>query len=526
MDDRENLKMSPQLFLAAVLRRKLLFLIVVLLCTAAAGYMALKTTFSYESSAQILVKPGAREGFSVESATLRGTPIVDRHAYTEFANTLAILQSRDLLDRLVDKVQESKENIDLGPVTKTQGVLEKKEWSFLKEWVDKLLMPPEYQAVKNNEDQRRELLRLILAQAIVVEQIPGTTVVEITAAWKDPRVAYVITNLMLEVFRDHYREFFRDRDSIKFIADLVKESEKKLQAFIQKEEDLRVEYKIADVGAEITQVLHQIGQLQESYTECQVMAASASGRSGYLDDMLKKMKPSLRTQTNTTINPEWSAISLRLQELQRLRASTPRSQRAAIDKEIKDLNDKLQKEPMVVQSGGTATPNPLFTRLQEIKMTWEADSAGTSNKCTTIASEIQALRLRHDTLRRVDKILQGIKLERRLVEEELRSHRRSLQAAKTADQLAQGHITSLKVIERPELNPNPVRNRKPLVLAGGALFGILAGIGLCSLLYRRVREISSSGQLKEVAGHKVIGAVPACRYTTLLKKNNQKQHWS
>ena len=81
--------MSPQLFLAAVLRRKLLFLFVVLFCTAAAGFMALKTTFTYESSAQILVKPGAREGFSVESATLRGTPIVDRHAYTEFANTLA-----------------------------------------------------------------------------------------------------------------------------------------------------------------------------------------------------------------------------------------------------------------------------------------------------------------------------------------------------------------------------------------------------------------------------------------------------
>ena len=525
MDDRKNLKMSPQLFLAAVLRRKLLFLSVVLLCTAGAGFMALKTTFSYESSAQILVKPGAREGFSVESATLRGTPIVDRHAYTEFANTLAILQSRDLLDRLVDKVQESGEDVDLGPGA-MKGAVDEKDQGLLKEWVDKLLLPPEFQVVKNNEDKRRELLRMILAQAIVVEQLPGATVVEIQVTWKDPRMAYVIANLMLEVFRDHYREFYRDRDSIKFIDGLAKESEKKLRVFVQKEDDLRTEYKIADVGAEITQVLRQIGQLQESYTECQILSASSSGRAVYLDDMLKKVKPSLKTQTNTTINPEWSAISLRLQELQRLRAQTPRGQRASLDKEIKDLNNKLKKEPMVIQNGGTSTPNPLYTRIQEIKLTWDADSAGTSNKCTTIASEIQALRLRHDTLQRVDKILQGIKLERRLVEEELRSHRRSLQAAKTADQLAQGHITSLRVIERPELSPIPVKNRKPLVLAGGALFGILAGIGLCSLLYRRAREISSSGQLKEVAGHKVIGNIPPCRYTTFLKKNSQKQHWS
>ena len=33
--------------------------------------------------------------------------------------------------------------------------------------------------------------------------------------------------------------------------------------------------------------------------------------------MLKKVKPSLRTQTNTTVNPEWSAISHRLKELEK-----------------------------------------------------------------------------------------------------------------------------------------------------------------------------------------------------------------
>ena len=531
--ENEGQKITPLVIVTAVLRRKLLFLAVVVVAIVAAGAVAWRMTFTYESVAELLVKPGAREAFSVESAALQGTPIADRQAFTDIANTLAILQSRAVTDRLVDRLLATGEAGKLLPREAGGGVaaprVGKRNPNEFKQWLKKLLLPPVFEEGVDPSARERDILRLVLARAIVVEPITGTSVVQIKARWNDPRVAYSLADLMLEVCREHYQEFYRAKDSIAFVQRLVKEAEKKLQDLIKREDDVRTEFRVADVSAEIGQVLHQLGRLNEEYTECQMTSASSTGRSDYLTGMIKKVKPTVSTGVaTTTVNPKWSALYTALQDLKLRKLETRglKGQKTDLDKEIERVTRELAGEPMVLDTPQPLAPNPLYSSLEAQMVNLEADTAAARSKCTAISEEIQTLRLRHNTLERVAKILDALKMERILAEEELRNYLRSLQAARTADLLAQGRISNLQVIERPEPSTQPIKNRKPLVLAGGLAVGVLLGALLCFLLYWRAREIVNPGQLREVAGLKVIGVIPQATQVGLWKHAITPNEWS
>jgi len=517
--EQDELRISPLTFLHAVRRRKLLFVLIVLLAVAVAGALALRVEYKYEAGAKLLVRPGDREAFSVASATLRGTPIVDRQTMTEIGNTLAMLQSRAVIDRLAGRlIAEGEADAllppDFGTASDPSGSA-----GGVKGFVKQLILPPEVAVDRNAEQKKLARLEMALRLAIEMEQIAGTSIVQLTVKWGDPQTAYRLANRLLEACREHYQEFYRSKESIAFLEKLAKESETKLEALIKREDDLRAEFKVADVQAEINQVLAQLGQLRAAYTECQMTSASSSARFEYLESMIKDVDSTLPTASTTTVNPKWTALYTALQnlKLRKLEERVYRTEKSSVDEEIERVNRELSRESMVIKSEGAPMPNPLYTSLRQQTLDLKASTAAARRKCTAISEEIQALQLRHNTLERVTKILDAIELERTLVETELTNHLRSLQAARTADRLAQGRITNIQVIETPAMSPIPIKNRKPMILAAGGLVGVGVGILLCFLLFLRTREISSTKRLREVAGLKVIGSIPAATSVRKLK---------
>lgn len=529
MEDKDELSISPLILLKAVLRRKLIFVLTVLLAVTVAGAFAVRVRYKYEAGAKLLVRPGDREAFSVASATLRGTPIVDRQAMTEIANTLAMLQSRAVIDRMAERlIAEGQADMLLPPGFGTAPETSREGPSTVKAFAKQLLLPPEVRIEQNSEERKLARLKLELRRAIEMEQIGGTSIVQLVVKWGDPQTAYDLANRILEACREHYREFYRSKESIAFLEQLAAEAQKKLDALMKREDAIRAEYEVAEVEAEINQVLAQLGRLREEYTESQMTSASSSARYEYLDSKIKNVKATLPSASTTTVNPKWTALYTALQnlKLRKLEERVLRTEKSSVDQEIERINKELALEPMVIRTEGPPVPNPLYTNLRQQTLDLKASTAAARRKCTAIGEKIQTLKLRHNTLERVTKMLDAIELERGLVTNELTNHLRSLQAARTADRLAQGRIANIQVIESPAMSPMPIKNRKPLILAGGGLVGVGIGVLLCFLLFLKTREISGTKRLGEVAGVKVIGAIPTATSVRKLKRFRQTGKWS
>jgi len=527
--EKDELSLSPLMLLQAVLRRKLIFVLTVLLAVTVAGAFALRVKYEYEAGAKLLVRPGDREAFSVASATLRGTPIVDRQAMTEIGNTLAMLQSRAVIDRLAERlVAEGEADKLLPPDFGTAPDTSEEGTGTVKAFAKQLLLPPEVRVERNTEEKKLARLKLALSLAIEMEQIGGTSIVQLVVKWSDPQTAYDLASRLLEACRDHYREFYRSKESIAFLEQLAAEAQKKLEALMKREDDIRAEFKVGDVAAEISQVLAQVGRLREEYTACQMTSASSSARVEYLDATIKDVNATLPSASTTTVNPKWTALYTALQnlKLRKLEERVLRTERSSVDAEIERVNKELALEPMVMRNEGPPVPNPLYTSLRQETVDLKASTAAARRKCTAISEEIQTLQLRHNTLERVTKMLDAIELERELVTSQLTNHLRSLQAARTADRLAQGRIANIQVIESPAMSPFPIKNRKPMILVGGALVGVGLGVLLCFLLFLKTREISGPKRLGEVAGVKVIGAIPMATSVRKLRGFRYTGKWS
>lgn len=529
----DSISFSPALALKVVMRRKRLFILAILICVVTAGVMAWRMHFTYESTAQVLIKPGVRQAFSVEAATLRGTPIVERDHYYEIANTLMILRSRAVLDRLIRRIEKMDPTFfEAGPKPSEKPVTAKKDddgiLGKMKTGIKRLVRPPSNPAAYNTPEARRDFQRAQLRRAIGIEQVPGTTIVNISAQWGDSKRAYLVCDAMLAVCQEYYREFFEQANGITFLEQMVQETEGKLERITKEENDIHTEFKVSDAKAEITALLTQLGKLQNQHTECRVLSESAAGRTGYFDDALKSVPEMLSSETNQQINPEWQSLYQHLQalELRKLGAVSLAGSPDTLTEKIEKTRQKLQEIPKVIDTRGRSMPNPLFTNLKQQKLIIEAEAAGARQKCSAISSEISELRLRIDELQRVSKRLDALKLQRKLAEDELKTHLRSVQTARHAELLDKRRFSSLQVIEFPERSYEPLRNRRPRVLAGGLFAGILLGLALCFFLYIQSREVASADQLRQATDLKVLGSIPSCKGRGLFARPNQAHEWN
>lgn len=510
MARRARIDLSPADIPRAILRRKVVFLLVFATVAAAAVAVAVTIKFRYESGFQLLVRPGARESFSVEDASLRGDPMSDRGGNTTYANAVAILQSTDLVDRLVARLQEGG-GLDLGVSPEDAATHGSAAVNKVLDWFRKHLQPPEYsQSSESEQGAFLAELRRQLAAAIDVVPIHGTTVLQVTVRWSDPVVAFRITSMLVDVCRQHYSEAYGSNEDIEFLEKLVTSTQAKLEKVIEKQESLRLEAGVSDIEKEMGLLLDQIDGLTQQFTECHVTEAATKGQVESLRHKLETTSADLPGETSLALNPRSEYLYNQLLALQLRKLESPLVNRdnLQIDLQIRRIEEEIERENKWIEAKRPGPINPVHTSLLQEIHKLDAEAIGIRTKCDTILSETQRLQARYNVLRLKYPLLKETALERDLHEADLAKWKRSLETARRADQLAQGQISNLKVIQRPEFQSAPVKNRRPLVLGLGLLGALATAALACLLLFLRYAEVGNAEQLRVTTGLTVLASIP------------------
>jgi uncharacterized protein involved in exopolysaccharide biosynthesis len=508
---------SPRVLLLAISRRKTVFVLVLLVSAAATALMVRRARFRYESSFDFLVKPGVRERFSLDQASLRGDPVAgSSFPSTSLANAVSILQSPDLVGRLVDELLE---NGEMASPVEEESPPDSRKNDLLSKALRKFLRPPEVSLPElSDAEQRREALKAMLVGAIKVEATMGPSVITVSVNWSDPHTAYRLARRLVDVCRLHYVEAYRPKASIQFLEKLVQSAEAKLQDTIKKQSELLVDLRVSDIDRRMKQIESRIATLEDQHGNCQIRMASYDGEARAIEKSLESVNKELPDRVSVIANPKHAALYGHLQSLNMMRLDRPKiaGTSTPLDREIERVLKKLEKEPELIEKKHPAGPDPIYTTLRRKLLTVDAERAGLMEQCGRITSELETLRLISSKLYLRSAQIKALDLERELASADLRSHKMSLQAARKIDLLSRGEFSNLQLIRSPELNPGPVKNRRPMFLAAGLLGGLAAAAFLCFLLYQASSEFSRPDDLRRTIRARVLGSVPACTRRNLF----------
>jgi hypothetical protein len=241
-----------------------------------------------------------------------------------------------------------------------------------------------------------------------------------------------------------------------------------------------------------------------------VTEAAAKGQVNSLRQKLETTPSELPGDTTSAINPRYTYLYNQLLslELRKLESPFVNRENTQIDLKIKRILEELDKEDKWIEAKRPGQTNPVYTSLLQEINKLEAQSIGTRGKCDTILSEVQRLRARYNQLRMKQAALKELSLERAMYEADLMKWKRTLQAAHLADQLAQGQVSNLKVIQRPEFDASPIKNRRPLAVGLGLFAALVAAALVCFVLFLRFAEIGTPEELRSSTGLTVLASIP------------------
>jgi capsular exopolysaccharide synthesis family protein len=469
-------------------RKVVLFFLAVMLATALGTFLSPKT---YQSEAKLMVRLG-RESVSLDPTAAMGQMVsVSQSRENEIRSELEILNSRTLVEQVVDAIGYQAFLTSFGNPDKyiksdsSQGGGEMKTGGSAVS-TERPLTPEQL------EDRDKAIRSLIKNLEIDFQKNSNI----ITISYKGPsrKLSQLVVAKLIDFYLDKHISVHRTAGSDEFFSRQVDELRAKLAQTEKTLRDVKNQTGIASVPEQLTILLNRIGNLQRSIEETEAASAATRSKVQAMQGTLAVLpKTLLRTKlTGYSGNPidylEQRLHDLHLKEQDLLSKYTDKTQMVQeIRRQIDEIQALLKKQDA---THGQVTQLALLPEKAALS---ELQAKNGALKAELAAAQVELRSLNDNEIK-----LTQLQREAEIQKASYRSYADKLEQARIDRALEMGRISNISVVQAATYPVKPIGPRKTLNLALGCFLGIFGGLVIAFLAEHSDHSLRTPGDVEKI----------------------------
>ena len=522
-----------------VFRRKAVIIGVFLLVVMATLAYIIVTPYTFESTAQLLIRPG-RESIAMDTALVEDQGRITTQNNEELVNTaVAILNSPTLAEQVVDALgADAFLSDDMEELEDADTFVEqlKTVLRYVRRAPRQLVasLKPDEERVMPQEE-RYEAARK-LRSAMNVQPGRRTNVVNVSFMADAPDHAQQTLDKIVDVFLTRHIEVHSPKTSLPFFEERLVALEDMVTKRQQARDAYLAEHGIATVETQKDAMLTQINNAEVNRRTVSSEISASQAKINALEAALANRPETIVTsETEGMQNPIAEKLKATLADL-RLEETDMAARYADSYRPLVELRQQItQVEDMLAQeqeSSRTIT-TALDSGYQEIKLTLDMEKAQLESlrvRETMLEADVQAWRDKMRVLTNQANELARLERELNAAEREYTSYQDGFLRAKTALELDMDRVSNVSIIQPATYSRMPAAPNIIRILALGLFLGVFGGVGLAfaleyvdSKVYTREDiERHVSAPVLTVVSEKEFRRLPALIRTNGLPANHEK----
>ena len=492
----ERTQASLRDFLHILFKRKIQIILFfcATICTVAVGTFMAKPT--YQTVAQLLIKVG-RENIYVPTVPTSGAspPVFSFNREEQINSEIEILKSRFLAEKVVGS---------LGPATIYKGLNNPK-----KGFVSTIL--------RGNEAPRSpaDTAVLNLQNALTVEGVKKSDVIDVSFKHTDPRMAASVVNTLVDFYLDHHVNVHKNPQSYRFFQEQARVLKGQLTHAEEQLKAFKKQHDITSLDEEKTLQLTQEAALRAALNQTLSQRAETENRVRQLRLQLAATPKTVPQGEEIDHNPflldtlQARLIELELKEKDLLTKYTEQSLLVQnVRDEIQLVREKLAMQETKRYGKTRSGLNVTYQRVQEDLLRNEADLKALKAKEETQRAHLADYREKLAQLNRIEMELNRLEHEVDVNRQNYRLYLTKFEESRISDAMDTEKIANVSLIEpaRPPLKPVSPRIFLNLVL--GVFLGAFGALGLAFFTEYLDDSLEKTDDVEDCLNIPVLASIP------------------
>lgn len=443
-----------------------LFIVAVL----TAGFVVFRLTPIYETSATIMIKEKDTMSNLFDSSTQMLSSLFGKNKVATYSR---MIKTRNLMEKVIDK-------LDL------------------------------------RDDEGKPLPVLSLLNAISVNEIPDTDLIEISIEHKDPVLAQKIANTLVEEFSAYCQDI--NKAELSSARQFIEVQVNEVRSSLKDAEDKLLEYKKSTntiaPSDEAKQAITTMTELEKLAAQAQVELKTSEASMNGLKEQLDQESQSVVSASVEADNPLINQMKGKLVDLEtqlvglKAKYTDQNPEIVTLSEQIQKVKDDLKKEVQKQVVSTTTSLNPIYQGLLQSLAVSQTEII--SNRARVEAFDNLIVDYESSLKTLPQKELDLIRLERVAT---LNGEIYSMLMTKHEEiQISEAMQISNVVIIDPATAPlKPVKPNKKVVVAVAGILAAFLGIGLAFLLDYLDTTVKSTAEIEQLLGIPVLGNIPDVR---------------
>lgn len=413
----------------------------------------------YESTALLLVKPGRDSSTVPIEFSDRQAIVIPSAQRDPILDEERMLTGRPIMRTVAQKYLSdlSQAPADTGFLASTKRVLKDSVQSLV-DIVQGFLQLIGLVEKRSAEERMSEDLE----KNFKVSHDPGSAVMELRFVWNDPVVAQSVLHTWIDQYELQRTQTLGRVSLYAFYEAEVKETQADIVNYKQ-----QIQGYLNQLGAvSISQRLADTSQgLNDLRTERNnTIRAIASTKAGLdmLTQQLAKQSKTVSAGRELALNPNRQDLQNRIngKEVERQELLRSFKEQAppvlALNEEIKNLKQLLNKEDATVQRTENITPNPIYNRMQNVMADQQTSYARLQTQLVQQNLQLAQLEKDRQLALSLEPELSRLQSELAANEKSYALYSDSLEKARIDRELDKSQISNIAIIEEATLNPSRV----------------------------------------------------------------------
>jgi uncharacterized protein involved in exopolysaccharide biosynthesis len=480
-----NTTLEPQGTLRDILyiifkhRVKMLILFFTVVLTVTLGSFLMSPT--YEASSKILLKFGRENVYSPPTPGSGGSApvLLDPSREERINSEVEMLQGRSILEKVIH---------DIGPATIYPDIDS----------------PPLIALGALAKLSPADKAFVIFQKKLSVEAVKKSNIIEIKFQHKDPAVAALVVNRLVDVFLDHHLKVYQESGEYSFFSSQVRALEKKLKDSEQELKDFKNTNRITSLQEQKSVLLKQISDAEMELARTKSARSETEGKLSALKQSSSGASTDRTLGQETDFNPQSMSVirsrvsELRLEEERLLSRYTEQNENVVkVRKELAEARQLLAKEEQIYHNKALATVSQNLSALKSR----EAEQEKLLSRYQSELNQVNSVEMRVTELERQVKIN----------EDNYQLYLKKMEEARISNAMDSQKIANISVVE-PALAPiKPIKPKKLLNIILSILLGAFSSIGMAFTLEYFSHTFNKPEEVEQQSSLKVLAAIPSIK---------------
>ncbi len=451
-------------------------------------YLVLNVFFTdvYESTTRILVKVG-RENVETPATVSNGQLFSQGVRVADINSEVQILSSRELIDRVVDRLGPDRFRNVLVPPSNWQGY-------------PKYLMKLTARNVKNGYrefliaaglDKRldvRETAILALVDGVKVEPVRESDILMLKVRTPSAKLCLDVSNALLEEYMKKRAVARRSPAGRQLFEERVADVKRRLAELQQARSGIRSRWNLTSPEEQRSLYLKQLNTIETEIVQNSAEIERFEKQRELMASRIPEMPELEKKEETIATNPSIQSIKDRITTLRMERSKVgsryqPTSEVIKkMDTEIADLEGALAKENATILNSVVSESNQMRRRFTNNIDEDIVFSGGLKQRNKYLQEPASELTKR---MREIDRGLDNLtptEREYKRAEQEYLAYAKRFEEARLSEELDDLRVANVAVIGSPETPLKPVYPRKLFLMGIAMPVSLLLGVALCALL--------------------------------------------